>query len=296
VRPDPPVRFPTCDTTTADPGFFGPGSVSWRVNAEPVALIGGLRALLLQALHPVVLHGVLIHSDFRGDPWGRLARTAEHVGRTTFGTTSEAQEQNAVIRSVHARLPGGTEPRSGRRYRLDDQDLLLWVHVTEMSSFLDVARLAGLRLTRAERDAYHAEQVTAARLIGIDPALVPTSEAAAATYLRSQRAQLRVDRTTLDVARTILVPPMPPMSWRLPAQLGWAGVAGLAAGSLPRWARRLYRLPGLPTTDLAVAVQLRLLRQAVGVLGSRLGDGPHLSAALTRLGLTREDALRPLAA
>jgi hypothetical protein len=89
---------------------------------------------------------------------------------------------------------------------------------------------------------------------------------------------------------------MPPMSWRLPAQLGWAGVAGLAAGSLPRWARRLYRLPGLPTTDLAVAVQLRLLRQAVGVLGSRLGDGPHLSAALTRLGLTREDALRPLAA
>ena len=110
----------------ADPGLYGPDSVTWRVHADPSMALAGLRALLLQAVHPLAMSGVAQHSDFREDPWGRLFRTAEYVGVTTFGTTEHARRAGAKVRGIHRRL-GGIEPESGIGYRVNDPELLRWV-------------------------------------------------------------------------------------------------------------------------------------------------------------------------
>jgi uncharacterized protein (DUF2236 family) len=135
-----------------DPGLHGPDSVTWRVHADPSMALAGLRALLLQALHPLAMHGVIAHSDFRADPWGRLFRTAEYVGVTTYGTTEQARRAGARVRGIHRRL-GGIEPESGTAYRVDDPALLRWVHCVEVESFLSTALRCGLRLSEATRTA-----------------------------------------------------------------------------------------------------------------------------------------------
>ena len=139
----------------------------WRVHSDPSFSVGGLRALLLQALHPVAMDGVARFSGgFRDEPWPRLIRTATYVDTLTFGTRTEAVEAVARVRGIHRRL-GATEETTGRAYRVDDPDLLLWVHCCEVDSLLTVARRAGLPLTDEDADRYVAEQVTSAELIGI---------------------------------------------------------------------------------------------------------------------------------
>jgi uncharacterized protein (DUF2236 family) len=102
----------------ADPGLFGPDSVTWRVHADPVLWIGGLRSLLLQALHPVAMAGVAQHSAFRRDAWGRLLRTARYVGTVTYGTTADAKAAGDLVRRVHRGLAGVEERRcAGGRVR-----------------------------------------------------------------------------------------------------------------------------------------------------------------------------------
>ncbi|MGI8536395.1 MAG: oxygenase MpaB family protein, partial [Mycobacteriales bacterium] len=134
-----------------DPGLYGPDSVTWRVHADPSMALAGLRALLLQSVHPLAMSGVIQHSDFRADPWGRLFRTAEYVGVTTYGTTSEARRAGARVRGVHRGL-AGIEPESGVAYRVDDHDLLRYVHCVEVESFLTTAVRCGMRVSAADRD------------------------------------------------------------------------------------------------------------------------------------------------
>src|SRR3954463_15947524 len=148
-------------------GFFGPGTVTWRVHSDPSFSVGGLRALLLQALHPVAMGGVARFSGpFRDEPWPRLIRTATYVDTVTFGTRTEAARAVARVRGIHRRL-GGPEETTGRAYRVDDPDLLLWVHCCEVDSLLTVAQRAGVPLTDEDAARYVAEQVTAAELIGV---------------------------------------------------------------------------------------------------------------------------------
>src|SRR5487761_1975866 len=136
-----------------DPGIYGPQSVSWRVHGDPLLGLGGLRALLLQALHPLAMAGVAAHSEFRADPWGRLVRTARYIGTVTYGTTAEAHRAAARVRGLH-RTVNGIDPVSNRPYSASDPELLTWVHVTEVDSFLTTARRGGLALTDAEADRY----------------------------------------------------------------------------------------------------------------------------------------------
>lgn len=271
-----------------DVGLFGPASVTWRVHADPLMGVAGLRALLLQALHPVVMRAVSEHSRFREDPWGRLRDTANYVGLTTFGSTAEALTAGARVRAVHAPVHG-TDPVTGRDYSGEDVDLLLWVHACLVDSFLDVVRRGGLRLTDAEADAYVAEQVRAAALVGLEPDVVPASRAALAEHLARTRGDLAVTPAAREAAAYVVAPPMPRLV-ALPGRPAWAGVAGLAFAALPSWARRMYALPELPgaagLTDAATTAALRALR--VGLSGVQavvppLREGPHLRVARTRL-------------
>jgi uncharacterized protein (DUF2236 family) len=144
--------MPSC----RDPGLYGPASVTWKIHADPAMVLGGLRALLLQALHPLAMAGVVQHSNYRSDPWGRLLRTADYVSTVTFGTTEEAQRAAARVRAIHARL-SGIEPESRMPYRVDDPALLLWVHCCEVDSFLCTYLRCGGRLRSSEADTYVAE-------------------------------------------------------------------------------------------------------------------------------------------
>ncbi len=144
------------------------------VHADAAMFVGGLRALLLQSLHPLAMAGVAAHSDFRTDPWGRLQRTAEFLTWTTFGTAEQAERACRRVRGVHA-LVNGTAP-DGRPYSATDPHLLLWVHLAEIDSFLAAHQRYGTpKLDAAGRDGYVADMARVAEAVGvIDP---PRSEA-----------------------------------------------------------------------------------------------------------------------
>ena len=269
-----------------DLGYFGPQSVTWRLHADPMQWVGGVRALFLMALHPLAMAGVAEHSTYREDPFGRLQRTGDYLGAVTFGTRAEADRAAARVRGVHRRVRG-VEPESGTPYWAPDPELLLWVHCGEIDSFLTIGRRAGVRVSAADADRYVAEQVTAAELAGIPRELTPASVAELADYFERARPALRMTAAARDTARFLFVPPMPALvQLATPARLVWGSAAGLAFASLPRWARRLYGLPGLPTTDLGASVTLRWLRAASSVLPATVREPPAYRAAKERMART----------
>ena len=268
----------------ADAGLFGPDSVTWRVHADPSLALAGLRALLLQAVHPLAMAGVAQHSDFRRDPWGRLFRTAEYVGITTYGTTHEAERAAARVRAIHRRL-AGIEPETGQPYRVSDPELLRWVHCCEVESFLSTGLRCGLRLSEPDQDAYYAEQTEQAALVGLDPEQVPASVDEMADYFAGMRPQLHVTAEARRAASFVLWPPMPALvQLGTPARPAWLALASAAFAMLPRWARRMYSLPGLPTTDVAATAAGLAFRSGLLVVPESLRHGPHLRAARERLG------------
>jgi uncharacterized protein (DUF2236 family) len=268
----------------ADVGLFGPESVTWRVHGDPAMLLAGFRALLLQAVHPLVMAGFDANSSFRDDPWGRLDRTGRWVGTVTFGTTAQAEAAGRALRALHASLTPGTEPETGLPYRVDDPELLLWVHCTEVESFLTVYRRCGGRLSQAEADRYVDEMRRSAALVGLDPDRVPSTVAQIEAYYRRVRPQLRVTAVARRNALWGFSPPMPAwVSLATPARPAWVGLVSVSAGMLPRWARRLYGLPGLPTTDLAADLAGRLLREALLRVPQHWLEGPAHRAARERL-------------
>src|SRR5947209_14574179 len=109
----------------SDQGLFGPGSMTWKVHAHPVLIVGGLRALIIHGLHPLAMAGVAQYSDFRGDPLRRLRATARYVHAVTFGDTATAVDAAERVRRVHRRVKG-IDPVTGSRFSAEDPDLLLW--------------------------------------------------------------------------------------------------------------------------------------------------------------------------
>lgn len=266
-----------------DRGLFGPDSVTWRVHADPTFAVGGLRALLLQALHPLPMAAVEQNGGFDADPWGRLTRTSQYLATITYGTEAEALRASARVRGIHRKLRG-TNPFTGDEFRLDRPDLLLWVHCCEADSMLSVALRGGLDLSGDEADQYLAEQVRAAALVGIDEAVAPANRAQLAAYFEDVRPDLKITDAARRGARGVLTPPMPAwVRFLTPAGAAWGGLAALSMGLLPAWARRMYRLPGLGLTDKAATAALRALRSGALAVPVRFREGPTLKAARERL-------------
>ena len=134
---------------TPGPRWFEEDRPIRRVHADASMFVGGLRALLLQSLHPLAMAGVAEHSDYRGDPWGRLQRTSTFLAVTTFGPAAEAQRAVDRVRGIHRRV-SGVAP-DGRPYAAGDPHLLEWVHIAEVDSFLLAHQLYGAQSTRPER-------------------------------------------------------------------------------------------------------------------------------------------------
>lgn len=270
--------------TGGDPGLFGPDSITWRVHREPIITVGGLRSLYLQALHPRAVAGVEQNSRYRKDPWGRLRRTSTYVTTVIYGTTEEAERAGRRVRTIHARMTA-TDRRTGERFRVDEPELLRWVHVTEVESFLSAALRGGLRLTPGEVDGYYREQTRTAALVGLDPAGVPDSAAAVAEYYREMRPALELTADSAATGLFLTVPPLPFGLGLTPVRGMAFGVAALAIGLLPAWARRLYGLPGLPGTDQLASANALVLGRLLRSIPIEWIESPARRKAMRRLGL-----------
>lgn len=146
------------------PGLLSPDAASWTVLAEPASIAGGVRSLLVQALHPLAMAGVSEHSRYRADPLARLSGTSAWVTVATFGTGRRVLAEARRVRGMHRRVTGTA--RDGRPYAASDPDLLVWVSVALTSSLLATHELfAPVALTATDTDRFVDEQARAAALL-----------------------------------------------------------------------------------------------------------------------------------
>lgn len=235
-----------------DAGLYGPGSEAWRLNREAMLLLGaGPRALLLQLAHPAVASGVDQHSDFRADPWGRLAATLRSYLTIVYGTTAAARAEIRRLNALHRGI-------RGPGYSARDPELSLWVHATLIDSTM-VASDAWLEpLSRDRRERFYAETRQIGRAFGVPDGLLPADLGSFETYVATMlgpSGPVRVSALARELGQTVLRPPLAPLAdWlpfgpavrpvlaRVPAG-AYAWTLWPAVGLLPMSVREDYGLP-----------------------------------------------------
>ncbi len=239
------------------PRRFGPDDPICTVHGDASMFVGGIRALLLQSLHPLAMAAVDQHSGYKGDPWGRLQRTSTFLAETTFGTTEDADRAVRIVRAVHSRI-SGTAP-DGRPYAASDPHLLRWVHVAEADSFLRAHnRYGATSLDAAGRDEYVAQAAVVARELGATE--VPESVVELDEALADYRPELASTAAARQAARFILVHPPVPLAMRLPYSM----LSAAAVALMPRWSRLSLRLPYEPVTEAtAVRASGKIITSAI---------------------------------
>jgi uncharacterized protein (DUF2236 family) len=254
-----------------DAGYFGPGSAAWAVHGSLPTLVGGVRALLMQALHPAALAGVMQHSRYEEDALGRLAGTTQWLTVVTFGDTKAADRECSRVRGLHRKVVGTFDTADGPApYAATDPDLLRWVHVAFTDSFLATHRVWGGPIPGGE-DAYVREWAKAGELVGVtDP---PRSVAELKEQIAGFDNDLRGDDNSAKTVAFIRNAPLP-----LPARPPYAMLFAGAVSTLPERHRRLLGLPTVPLTVTKPAVATLL-----GALGLALGPAsPSMRNAMER--------------
>jgi uncharacterized protein (DUF2236 family) len=267
----------------ADDGFFGPASVAWRISGDLSGPVAGLRALMIQALHPLAMAGVDQHSDWRADPVGRLAATSAYLATITFGERGAAQRAASRVRRIHERVKG-TDNQTGKPYAAGDPALLLWVHAALVDSNIAARNLFGTPLSEQDTDAYVEEMVIAAELIGVSAELVPDSAAALAAYFTAVRPELLCTPAARESMAYLLDPP------GLDEEVAeiWQDIRDATLISLPDWAAGMY---GYAVPEMSPARRGEI-RQALGVLDAVFLGEPGVLEARQRVTLRMRAAVR----
>ncbi len=228
-----------------DPGLLGPDSLSWRLHEEQWFIAAGARAFLLQAAHPKVAQGVLDHSGFAQDPFGRVYRTIQGMAILIFGTTHEAHTMARQLNRLHHSIQGTLPENIGRyqageTYSAMEPLALLWVHIVFVDSFLTAYKTFVGPLSEVECEQYWQESRRYARLLGFTDATLPTSYAAVQQYMREALAsgEIAVGPAAHFIAQKILFPPIPLLRKPL-----WMIVRVITVGQLPAEIRQAYGLP-----------------------------------------------------
>lgn len=267
----------------SDAGFFGPGSASWAVHGGMATMVAGIRALLVQALHPGAMAGVHDWSRYREDPLGRLTGTIRWLITVTFGDRATAERSSAMVRGLHQRVKGEYVDAFGmpRSYRASDPELIEWVHLAFTDSFLTCHEIWEAEIPGGP-DAYVREWATAGALIGLSDPPVTAAELRGRMTAVAEAGILKTDARVQDVVRFIRNPPL--ARGMIPAyRIMFAG----AVGSLDPVHRRMLGLA--KPTLLAVPATGAVLRSAKSLLGER---STSEQAALDRIARLRRDAER----
>lgn len=223
--------------------WFTPGDAIWRVHRDTSMFIGGIRALLMQSLHPVAMQAVSEHSGYRSDPWGRLQRTSQFINVTTYGTVTQAESAIGKVDHIHQFVKGVTP--EGEPYEAGDPHLLKWVHIAETESFLAAHQAFGqMPLSPARCDEYVAQTAVVAEKLGvIDP---PRTREELVDQAMGYRLELKRTEPAVEAADLLLDhPPLPKSS--LPA---YKMLVQGALSLMPAWALARLRLPYSPVRIL----------------------------------------------
>jgi len=252
----------------ADWGLFGPESITWKIHSHPITIVGGFRALMIQALHPLAMAGVTEFSDFKTDPLGRFRRTAQYVHHVVFSDTDSAHAAAARVRAVHDHIHG-TDPVTGREFSANDPDTLLWVHCAQAYSFLVARREFVGDLTDEDQERYLKEFVVAGELMGIPTAMIPASREEYREYFGSMLPQLCASKAAVETISFVAKPDLRLVSvkdWPFAVNLKWAGHA--AATLMPRTLRQMSGLQKPGRSDWALrrwtAVNAKAMDRALG--------------------------------
>ncbi len=239
-----------------DSGFFGPESMTWRINQEMTVLFGGVRALLMHAAHPLVAAGARQTATYRRDPWARLLRTLSLQLLLPFGTRAEAGSAADRINRLHT-VVNGVDPVTGESYDALDPQLLLWVHACLEQSSVMYYELTVRPLTTAQREQFHEENKKAAELVLLDPSLVPDTYTDMEDYIGGMVAsdRLLISDVAVEVADLIRGGPVP---WRIKPI--WKFIAFAAVGTLPEELRALYRYEWTAMRERWLRGNLRALK------------------------------------
>ena len=244
-----------------EPGLYLPTDAPWVVHADFGTLVGGIRALLMQALHPGSLTGVANHSRYEQDALGRLAGTIRWLTVTTFGSHTAVANESGRVNRMHTRVTGEYHTAGGeqRPYKAADPDLLLWVHIAFMDSFLRCHQMFAWREIPGGADSYIALWSKSVEPLGLSSA--PMNELELLAEIERQKPLLIATEKTLDVVKFIRYPPLPRLARPTYRLLFEAAVL-----SLPIEFRSMLGLKAKPRWLIQPVTRgvLRFIRLAIG--------------------------------
>jgi uncharacterized protein (DUF2236 family) len=239
-----------------DEGLFGPESVSWRVLREGSVVVGGLRALLMHAAHPLVVAGARQTGMYERDPWRRLERTLRQTFTVVFGSRLEAERAAKRIDDVHGAIKG-IDQVTGQRYDARDPELLLWVHACLVVSFLEMERRTLGKLDRAGRQRFHEEQMLTVEPLRLPRERIPPTVEELEAYVDGVIASGTLRRTddAMVVAALVRDPPD-----GVPRRWLWKLISFLALHTLPPALRELYGVRHTPLHELGLRTVCWVMR------------------------------------
>lgn len=259
-----------------EPGLYTPNDAPWIVHADFATLIGGIRALLMQTLHPATLAGVAQHSRYESDAIGRLSGTTRWLTISTFASTSEVLREAARVNAMHSKVRGTYTAVDGtsQPYSATMESLLLWVHMAFTESFLVAHQTYSRRAIPGGADNYVKEWAKSVIPLGLNSAPTSVDELEAEIERLYLAGELRVSESTHRVVAFLRRPPL-----TLGARISYRFLFAAAVVTLPERYRLMLQLPNYPRWLVVFVGRrfLRLLRIAVGP------ESPIEDAALVRL-------------
>mgnify|MGYP001275093246 FL=1 len=241
----------------ADPGYFGPDSMMWKVNKEITVLFGGARALLMHAAHPLIAAGARQTSFYQRDPWKRLIRTLSLQNSVTFGTKKEADESAHRINKLHEVIKGRDEVTGGS-YDALDQEQLLWVHACLQISSIYFYEKTVKKLTDEEKDKYHTENMLSAELVLVATKKIPQTHQDLIDWVKNKSKEknyLMLTDVAEDVKNIISKGPVP-----IHIKPIWPFISFTAFNTLPREFKAIYGIEDSRYKSLLVSFNLKLLK------------------------------------
>ena len=259
-------------------GLFGPASVSWRIDRELVVLAGGSCALLMQVAHPIVAAGVVDHSTYAIDPFGRLLRTLESSFDVVFGSRSVAEATIRRLNAIHASVRG-TMPDRASTYSALDPEALLWVHATLIDTALRTYSRFVAPLSAADEQTYHLESGRIALMLGVPEGLLPPTIGELRHWMgeRMSDGTIRVTPEARRIAATVLYP----LPW-VP-RVAWDAAHLISLSALPPALRRQYGIGWTDARERGVERLAGLISRALPLLPDALRHAPQARAAERRV-------------
>jgi uncharacterized protein (DUF2236 family) len=206
-------------TPHEDYGFFGPGSVTWKVFGYPTALsVGFQRTVVTEMYEPFLLASVDDTEAVMKRPALRYDRTLQYMATLAFHDSRSVLKASDILVKIHTKVVG-TEPISGLPYDANDPDAQLWIHLTAWHSVLYTYEKFGPgKLTPEEETQYWEECARAAQFQTINIDDVPRSREQMRAYYQRMRPVLAATEATqvhvdhlLNAASTLV--PASPLLW-----------------------------------------------------------------------------------